>query len=119
MENFIPSIEITAVQQWLGVIIAAASVIGIVGGLFRWIIKHYLNDIKHELQPNSGKSIKDQVTRLESNQTLIHQELESTRDGFNKKLDSTEQSLNDKIDKHNKEIHDSIEGIYKLIIEKL
>lgn len=119
MENLIPVIEITAVQQWLGIIIAAASVIGIIGGLFRWIIKYYLNDIKHELQPNSGKSIKDQVTRLESSQTKIHEELESTRNNFGEKLDQTEKNLNEKIDRHNKEIHDSIEGLYKLIIEKL
>lgn len=30
----------------------------------RWMVKYYL----HELQPNSGSSIKDQVTRIESRQ---------------------------------------------------
>jgi CII-binding regulator of phage lambda lysogenization HflD len=119
MENLMPTIEITVVQQWLGLIIAGASVIAIIGGLFRWIIKNYLNQIRHELQPNSGVSIKDQVTRLETSQIKIHEELESTKNNLNEKLDKTQQNFNEKIDKHNKEIHDSIESIYKLIIEKL
>lgn len=31
-------------------------------GLVRWLVKHYL----HELRPNGGSSLKDQVNRLES-----------------------------------------------------
>ena len=119
MENLIPVIEITVVQQWLGIIIAAASVIAIFGALIRWLVKNYLMNINYELQPNSGKSMKDQVTRLETSQIKIHQELQSTKTDLNEKLDQTEKNLNEKIDRHNKEIHDSIESIYKLIIEKL
>jgi hypothetical protein len=42
----------------------AVSVMTIVGGFaasVRWMVKHYLN----ELKPNSGSSLKDSVTRLE------------------------------------------------------
>ena len=31
----------------------------------RWLVKHYFDEIKHELKPNSGKSLKDQVNRME------------------------------------------------------
>jgi hypothetical protein len=31
----------------------------------KWLVKHYFDDIRHELKPNSGASIKDQVTKLE------------------------------------------------------
>ena len=31
----------------------------------RWLIKHYLGEIKQELKPNGGGSIKDQINRLE------------------------------------------------------
>jgi hypothetical protein len=42
----------------------AVAVITIVGGFatgIRWMVKHYLN----ELKPNSGSSLKDSVSRLE------------------------------------------------------
>jgi len=35
--------------------------------MVRWLVKHYLN----ELVPNSGSSIKDQITRLENRQQEI------------------------------------------------
>ena len=36
-------------------------------GMVRWLVKHYLN----ELRPNSGSSLKDQITRLEDRQQEI------------------------------------------------
>tara|TARA_B110000977_G_scaffold39683_1_gene53273 strand:+ start:1125 stop:1421 length:297 start_codon:yes stop_codon:yes gene_type:complete len=39
-----------------------------VGGV-RWLVKHYLEEIKHELKPNGGGSIKDQVNELTNRQT--------------------------------------------------
>lgn len=42
----------------------AVAVMTIIGGFatgVRWMVKHYLN----ELKPNSGSSLKDSVTRLE------------------------------------------------------
>lgn len=52
----------------------------------KWLVKHYFDDIKHELKPNSGASIKDQVTRLESD---IHNLKRQNTDGdeFHKKMD--------------------------------
>lgn len=31
----------------------------------RWLVKHYFEEIKHEMKPNGGASIKDQVNRME------------------------------------------------------
>lgn len=31
----------------------------------RWMVRHYLKDIIHELTPNSGSSMKDQIGRVE------------------------------------------------------
>jgi hypothetical protein len=45
-----------------GVAVAATTVIGSFIGSVRWLVKHYLA----ELKPNSGSSIKDQVNRLEA-----------------------------------------------------
>ena len=48
-------------NDWVAI---ASGVCAVTGSLFmglRWVIKSYLN----ELKPNSGSSIKDQITRLE------------------------------------------------------
>jgi len=52
-------------QDWSGLILTVLSIIGIVGAGVRWIVKKYVEDIMSELKPNSGSSMKDQVTRLE------------------------------------------------------
>jgi hypothetical protein len=46
---------------WAPPVLAFLSVLGIVAGMIRWLVKHYLD----ELKPNGGGSIKDQVNRLE------------------------------------------------------
>jgi hypothetical protein len=52
-------------QDWAGLILTVLSIIGIVGVGARWIIMKYVEQILSELKPNSGSSMKDQVTRLE------------------------------------------------------
>lgn len=49
-----------------GIILIQVQLIGMV----RWLVKHYLS----ELVPNSGSSLKDQITRLEQRQheILLH-----------------------------------------------
>jgi hypothetical protein len=49
-----------------GIILIQVQLIGMV----KWLVKHYLN----ELRPNSGSSIKDQISRLEARQheILVH-----------------------------------------------
>ena len=53
------------IQDWLGLTLTALSIIGIVGVAARWIIMKYVEQIMSELKPNSGSSMKDQITRLE------------------------------------------------------
>jgi ribosome recycling factor len=52
-------------QDWAGFILTLISIIGAVGVVGRWIIMKYVEQILSELKPNSGSSMKDQVTRLE------------------------------------------------------
>jgi len=47
--------------SWAAPVLAFLSVLGIVAGMIRWLVKHYLD----ELKPNGGGSLKDQVNRLE------------------------------------------------------
>jgi hypothetical protein len=48
-------------QDWAALILSIASIFVIFAGGIKWLVKHYLN----ELKPNSGSSLKDSVTRLE------------------------------------------------------
>jgi hypothetical protein len=48
-------------QDYATVAVAVVTIIGGFAGAVRWLVKHYLN----ELKPNSGSSLKDSVTRLE------------------------------------------------------
>jgi hypothetical protein len=50
----------------LGIIISVGTIITITAMGVRWLVKHYFQEIKNELKPNGGSSIKDQVTRLEN-----------------------------------------------------
>ena len=53
------------IQDWTGLILTILSIVAIVGVAVRWIIMKYVEQIMSELKPNSGSSLKDQVTRLE------------------------------------------------------
>ena len=50
------------------VIVSILSIIGSLALGVRWLVKHYLS----ELRPNSGSSIKDQVNRLEQKVEIIY-----------------------------------------------
>lgn len=47
--------------DWAGLIVSAIAIITAFAGAVRWLVKHFL----YELKPNSGSSLKDQVSRLE------------------------------------------------------
>jgi len=49
------------ITDWAGFIVALISIIGSVALGVKWLVKHYLN----ELKPNGGSSIKDKVSVLE------------------------------------------------------
>jgi len=62
--------------SWAPPVLALLSVLGIVAGMIRWLVKHYLDEMKAEFKPNGGGSLKDQVNRLEK----AHEDLDSKVD---------------------------------------
>jgi len=48
-------------QDYATVAVAVMTIVGGFAGAVRWLVKHYLN----ELKPNGGSSLKDSVQRLE------------------------------------------------------
>jgi len=56
-------------QDYAAIVIAVCTIIGGFAGAVRWLVKHYLA----ELKPNSGSSLKDSVIRLEEKVEILYQ----------------------------------------------
>jgi len=56
-------------SNWAGLIVAIIAMVSAFAGSVRWLVKHYL----YELKPNSGSSLKDSVTRLEDKVEILYQ----------------------------------------------
>ena len=56
-------------QDYATIAVAVCTVIGGFATAVRWLVKHYLN----ELKPNSGSSLKDSVIRLEEKVEILYQ----------------------------------------------
>lgn len=56
-------------SNWASLIVSIIAVITAFAGSVRWLVKHYL----YELKPNSGSSLKDSVIRLEEKVEILYQ----------------------------------------------
>ena len=68
-------------QDTAALAVAATTVIGSFIGSVRWLVKHYLN----ELKPNSGSSLRDEVTALSARVETIIRLLEKWQLSYGKK----------------------------------
>jgi hypothetical protein len=55
--------------NWAGLIVSVIAIVSAFAGSIRWLVKHYL----YELKPNSGASLKDSVIRLEEKVEILYQ----------------------------------------------
>ena len=67
------------IQDWASLIVAILTIVSSIAFGIKWLVKHYLS----ELKPNSGSSLKDQVSRLE----VRINEADSRRKDMESKLD--------------------------------
>ena len=83
------------IQDWASLIVAILTIVSSIAFGIKWLVKHYLV----ELKPNSGSSMKDQISRLES--ALDEQRIDSinSRNRQEHKLDEMYQILIDHIAK--------------------
>ena len=81
------------VQDWASLTVAILTIVSSIAFGIKWLVKHYLS----ELKPNSGSSMKDQISRLET--AVDEQRIDSikSRDRQEKKLDDMYQILIDHI----------------------
>ena len=54
--------------NWAGLIVSVIAIVSAFAGSVRWLVKHYL----YELKPNSGSSLKDSVIRLEEKVEILY-----------------------------------------------
>jgi hypothetical protein len=73
-----------SVTTWATLILTVLSILGFAITSIRFLVKHYFAEMKAELKPNGGGSIKDQVTRLETRAN----EADQLRREMDKKLDN-------------------------------
>jgi len=88
----------------LGILGILTAILAAVRFFVRYHVKEGMQDIRHELRPNGGSSIKDQVTRLEAKQIEIANKQHEDDLRFDKRLDKLESKVDD---------------VLKIIIEKL
>jgi hypothetical protein len=55
--------------NWASLAVAIIAIATAFAGSVRWLVKHYL----YELKPNSGTSLKDSVIRLEEKVEILYQ----------------------------------------------
>jgi len=53
--------------DWAGLAVAVTTLIGALAASIRWMVKHYLN----ELKPNGGSSLRDKVNQLDEKVELL------------------------------------------------
>jgi hypothetical protein len=59
--------------NWAGLIVSIIAIVSGFAGAVRWLVKHYLA----ELKPNGGSSMRDSINRLEAQMELILQLVKS------------------------------------------
>ena len=58
-----------SVMNWAALIVSIMTIIGGFSAAIRWMVKHYLS----ELRPNGGSSLRDSVNRLEDRVDRIYE----------------------------------------------
>jgi cell shape-determining protein MreC len=75
-----------SVQDWAGLILTVLSIVAIIAGGIKFLVKHYFS----ELKTNGGSSMRDEIkqTKLEVKEIKDRQnEADQMRRDMNKKLD--------------------------------
>lgn len=90
-----------SVQDWAGLILTTLSIVALVAGGIKWLVKHYLS----ELKTNGGSSMRDEIKVTRKEIELIkdrQDEADILRREMNEKLDKMYIILLDYISHNNK-----------------
>lgn len=87
-----------SVESWAALIVSICTIVAFAAGSIKWLTRHYFDEIKAELKPNGGSSLKDAVNRLEKTSQLA----EEDRKELHRKIDKMFDVLLDHISKTTK-----------------
>ena len=76
------------------IIIGIATIVAFAAGSIKWLVKHYLS----ELKPNSGSSMRDEIKQIKNRQD----EADQMRRDMDKKLDKMYTIILDYVSKNSK-----------------
>jgi hypothetical protein len=54
-------------SNWAALIVSIIAIVSAFAGSVRWLVKHYLA----ELKPNGGSSMRDEITRLSAQMEIV------------------------------------------------
>jgi hypothetical protein len=91
-----------SIESWIGIIVGISTIITTSGLGVRWLVRHYFDEIKAELKPNHGSSIKDQITRLESKQQELEKKMDTQHTKLEKQIDKMFDALIDHLSSNKK-----------------
>lgn len=82
----------TMLESVLALVISVTTIITSAALGVRWLTKHYFAEIKQEMKPNGGSSIKDQVNKMESD--ILDLKVQNHKgEEYHEKLDTKIDSL--------------------------
>ena len=87
-----------SIESWAALIVSICTIVAFAAGSIKWLTKHYFDEIRSELKPNGGSSLKDQINRLEKKS----EDAEEDRKELHRKIDKIFEVLLDHISKTNK-----------------
>jgi hypothetical protein len=79
-----------SIESWAALIVSICTIVAFAAGSVKWLVKHYFAEIKAEMKPNGGSSMRDEIkqTKLEVKEIKDRQnEADQMRRDMDKKLD--------------------------------
>jgi ribosome recycling factor len=87
-----------SIESWAALIVSICTIVAFAAGSIKWLTKHYFDEIRSELKPNGGSSLKDQINRLEKKS----EDAEEDRKELHRKIDKMFEVLLEHISKTTK-----------------
>jgi glutamyl-tRNA reductase len=87
-----------SIESWAALIVSICTIVAFAAGSIKWLTKHYFDEIRSELKPNGGSSLKDQINRLEKKS----EDAEEDRKELHRKIDKIFEVLLEHISKTTK-----------------
>jgi predicted nucleic acid-binding Zn-ribbon protein len=90
----------------LGIIGITTAILAAIRFFIKYHVKESMEDIRHELKPNGGSSMKDQITRLEEKQGNLEKKVDANQEKVEQKIDKIYDTLLSYVTKRNQEIEE-------------